>query len=260
MEKVKIVVCGAAGRMGQRILALAQEDPAVVVTGEIEASGSVLIADGRRTAADPGQVAAQGDVLIDFSTPEATLEHLALAEKNGTAVVIGTTGFTPEGEQRIRAASAKIPVVFSPNMSVGVNLLFRLAAEVARAVPGYDIEIVELHHNRKKDAPSGTAVKLAQIVADSLGRDLDAVGVYGRQGVIGPRKKEEIGVLAVRAGDIVGEHTVYFAGPGERIELTHRAHSRDTFAGGALVAAKWAAGRKSGCYTMQDILGTGTKS
>jgi len=256
MEKVKIIVCGAAGKMGQRILALARTDAVVTIAGEIEAVSSAIVEEnGQRTAAGAAMVASRGDVLIDFSTPEATLEHLAIAEINGTAMVIGTTGFGVDGEKRIRAASASIPVVFSPNMSVGVNLLFRLAAEVARVVPGYDIEIVELHHNQKKDAPSGTAVKLAQIIADSLDRDINKVGVYGRQGVIGPRKKEEIGILAVRAGDIVGEHTAYFAGPGERIELTHRAHSRDTFAAGALVAAKWVVKKKSGIYTMQDVLG-----
>jgi 4-hydroxy-tetrahydrodipicolinate reductase len=256
MNKVKIIVSGAAGKMGTRIIALAQNDKNTEVVGEIEAGGSyTLIENGQRKAVDGMELAACGDVLVDFSTPQASLEHLALAVAAGKAIVLGTTGFSEAETEKIKAAAGKIPVVFSPNMSVGVNLLFKLAAQVAKVLADYDIEILELHHNQKKDAPSGTAVKLAQVIASSLGRNIEDVGVYGRHGVIGPRKKEEIGVLAVRAGDIVGEHTVFFAGPGERIELTHRAHSRDTLASGALVAAKWLARQKSGLYDMQDVLG-----
>jgi 4-hydroxy-tetrahydrodipicolinate reductase len=139
-------------------------------------------------------------------------------------------------------------------MSIGVNLLFKLAREVAQSIPGYDVEIIEMHHNQKKDAPSGTAVHLAKVIAESLGRDMAKDGVYGREGMVGPRKKEEIGVMSVRAGDIVGDHTVLFAGPGERIELIHRAHSRDTFASGALRAAQWLADKPAGLYTMNDVL------
>lgn len=256
MNRIKLVVCGAEGRLGTRIIALAGADKQLELAGEIEAGKYTLIEKGQRKAADAATLAAHGDVFIDFSTPDATLEHLALVEKAGKPIVIGTTGIPAAGIETIKAAAKKIPVVFSPNMSIGVNLLFTLAAQVAKVLADYDIEILELHHNQKKDAPSGTAVKLAQVIAGALGRNIDEVGVYGRKGITGARKKEEIGVLAVRAGDIVGEHTIFYAGPGERIELTHRAHSRDTFAGGALAAAKWLARqKKSGLYDMQDVLG-----
>jgi 4-hydroxy-tetrahydrodipicolinate reductase len=256
MDKTKIIVCGAAGKMGVRILDLARQDANIQIAGAVEYAKHPAIGIG-----DPAirgalrEVISAGDVIIEFTSPAATLEHLAEAVDKKRAMVIGTTGFKPEEEKAIHSAASRIPIVFSPNMSVGINLLFKLAAEVAGIIPGYDIEIVELHHNQKKDAPSGTAVKLAQVIAGALDRDLDKVGVYGRHGVIGPRKKEEIGVLAVRAGDIVGDHTIYFAGLGERIELTHRAHSRDTLAAGALRAARWVVAQKPGLYDMQDVLG-----
>jgi 4-hydroxy-tetrahydrodipicolinate reductase len=183
------------------------------------------------------------------------VEHLVEALKSSKSIVIGTTGFSETEISEIKAASKKIPVFFTPNMSVGVNLLFKLAEEAAKIIPGYDIEIVELHHNQKKDAPSGTAVKLLEVISRALGKDPKKIGVFGRQGTPGARSKEEIGVMAVRAGDIVGEHTVYLAGPGERIELTHRAFSRDTFAAGALRAAKWVYGKAPGLYDMQDVQG-----
>jgi 4-hydroxy-tetrahydrodipicolinate reductase len=242
--------------MGTSIIRLAQADADVSVTGAVENRGNPAVGTGSpKIAAAIEDVIALGDVVVDFTMPEASLAHLAAAEKNNKAIVVGTTGFSAEQIARIREASRKIPVVFTPNMSIGVNILFKLAAEVARIVPGYDVEIVELHHNQKKDAPSGTAVKLAEVIAGALDRNLKDVGVYGRQGIVGPRKKEEIGILAMRAGDIVGEHTAYFAGPGERIEITHRAHSRDTLASGALTAAKWLAKQKPGLYDMQDVLG-----
>jgi 4-hydroxy-tetrahydrodipicolinate reductase len=251
-----IAVCGAAGRMGMRIIALAAQDKELSVAGALEGKSNPAIGAGTPKITDDVNAAfAPADVIIDFTAPEATLQHLEAAVAAKKAIVIGTTGFTQEGIERIKAASRSIPVVFAPNMSMGVNILFKIAQEVARAVPGYDVEIVELHHNMKKDAPSGTAAKLAELIATSLDRNIAEVGVYGRHGIPGPRKKEEIGVMAVRAGDIVGDHTVYFAGPGERIELTHRAHSRDTFASGSLTAAKWLAHQKPGLYDMQDVLG-----
>lgn len=259
MNTPRILICGALGRMGTRIMQLAVADKDVSLAGGIGRKGfpaaDVPPAFAGKISDDIVKAIAAADVVIDFTSPQATLEHLAVCEKNRKAIVIGTTGFDAAGREKINAAAAVIPIVSSPNMSIGVNLLFRLAAEAARAVPGYDIEIVELHHNQKKDAPSGTAVKLSEVVAEALHRDMKDVGVYGRHGVPGARTREEIGVHAVRAGDIVGEHTVYFAGPGERIELTHRAHSRDTLATGALAAAKWLAAQKPGLYDMQDVLG-----
>jgi 4-hydroxy-tetrahydrodipicolinate reductase len=241
--------------MGTSIRRLAGEDQDMNVAGAVEAAGKLAAGEGADISGDLDAVIDRGDVVIDFTTPSATMEHLETALGHRKPIVIGTTGLSEEDIARIKVAAKTIPVVFSPNMSIGVNLLFRLVKEAAKAVPGYDMEIVELHHNQKKDAPSGTAVKLGRIIAETLGRDLSKVGVYGREGIIGPRKKDEIGILAVRAGDIVGDHTVYFAGAGERIELTHRAHSRDTLAAGAITAAKWLASQKPGLYDMQDVLG-----
>ncbi|MFH1368360.1 MAG: 4-hydroxy-tetrahydrodipicolinate reductase [Elusimicrobiota bacterium] len=262
MNKIKITVCGAAGRMGNAILRLAATGDQFVITGAVESSGhpsigSPLVFAGTEAGeitGDFGTAAKKADVIIDFTAVMATLDHLAVAEKLRKPIVIGTTGFKQAEIAEVRKASLKIPVVFTPNMSVGVNALFNLVKEAASAVPDYDVEIVELHHNQKKDAPSGTAARLAKIIADTLKRNLEKVGIYGRQGIVGARKKEEIGILAVRGGDIVGEHTVYFVGPGERIELTHRLQSRDALAAGALVAAKWLAKQKPGLYDMQDVL------
>lgn len=253
---IKISVCGAAGRMGTSIIRLAGLDKEFEVAGAVEAAGNPLLGTGNPQITDDIAKAVQAcDVLIDFTTPKASIEHLVEALKNSKAAVIGTTGFSETELSEIKGAAKKIPIVFSPNMSVGVNLLFKLAEEAARTVPGYDIEIIELHHNQKKDAPSGTAGKLLEIIARALGRDPKKTGVYGREGVPGARTKEEIGVMAVRAGDIVGDHMVLMAGPGERIELIHRAHSRDTLAAGALRAAKWISGKTPGLYDMQDVLG-----
>jgi len=253
---IKIAVCGAAGRVGQSIIGLAKLDKEISITGALENAGNPAIGSGAPAITDDIAGAITNcDVIIDFTTPKASVEHLVEALKYSKSIVIGTTGFSETEISEIKAASKKIPVFFTPNMSVGVNLLFKLSEEAAKIVPGYDIEIVELHHNQKKDAPSGTAVKLLEIISRALGKDPKKTGVFGRQGITGARTKEEIGVMAVRAGDIVGEHTVYLAGPGERIELTHRAFSRDTFASGALRAAKWVYGKAPGLYDMQDVLG-----
>lgn len=256
---INIIICGAAGRMGQRIIERMSCNEHLRLVGAIEAKGhyrfghavhkDILISDDL-----PG-IILKSNVIIDFTTPQATLEHLVVAAENEKAVVIGTTGFKKEELQRVEEFAKKIPVLIAPNMSVGVNLLFKLTAQVAAVLKDYDAEIIELHHNQKKDAPSGTAMRLAEIIAGQLKRDLNKVAVYGRQGIMGARENEQIGVLAVRAGDIVGEHTVMFAGPGERIELIHRAHNRDTFANGALIAAQWLLGQPAGLYDMQDALG-----
>ncbi len=254
---IKISIAGVCGRMGSRILALAEADESIELGGIFEAQGhpqggkEILFREKKiRIDTNCDKAISESDVMIDFTSPAATLEHLRASLKYKKPVVIGTTGFNEEQINEIKSASLKIPIVFSPNMSIGVNLLFKITAEAAKTLKDYDIEIVELHHNQKKDAPSGTAAKLASIISETLGKKI----VYGREGLVGARKKEEMGVFAVRAGDIVGEHTVYLAGPGERVELTHRAHSRDCFARGALVAAKWLVKKDPRLYTMQEVL------
>jgi 4-hydroxy-tetrahydrodipicolinate reductase len=254
---MKLAICGAAGRMGQAIIAISKEDSSIQISGALEHEGSKAIGFGNPIISSVNnleKVLKDTNALIDFTNPESALKNLEVAIKQKVSVVIGTTGFSQEQKNKIVEASKIIPIVFSPNMSVGVNILFKIVEEVVKKVPDYDIEIVELHHNKKKDAPSGTAAKLAEVAACSVGRDITEVGVYGRHCVDVARKKEDIGVLSVRAGDIIGEHTVYFAGPGERIELTHRAHSRDTFAVGAIRAAKWVVDKKPGLYDMSDVL------
>jgi len=196
------------------------------------------------------------DVLIDFTRPEATLAHLAICRKAGKRLVIGTTGFSPEQREEIAAASRDIGIVFAPNMSVGVNLCFKLLDLAARVLGDeVDIEIIEAHHRHKVDAPSGTALRMGEVVANALGRDLKDCAVYDREGVTGERDRKTIGFATIRAGDIVGDHTVLFAGAGERVEITHKASSRLTFANGALRAAGWLMAREQGLFDMQDVLG-----
>ena len=266
---IKAVVTGAAGRMGSRIINLLSSAEGIRLSGAIERKGHALVgkdsygpaglpAGGVLTMITDDLAAAlkAGDVLIDFTFPESSLEHIRTCAELGKPAVIGSTGFSVPQLDEIRKLVQQIPCVLSPNMSIGVNLCFKILEEVARTVgEDYDMEIVEAHHRMKKDAPSGTAVKMAQVLADAVHRNLDEVGVYARKGMIGERSKKEIGIQTLRAGDIVGEHTVMFAGKGERIEITHRAHSRDTFAAGALRAAKWVAGQKPGLYDMRDVLG-----
>ena len=263
---IKIAVAGCCGKMGRRIVSLAKEDKAVSVVGASEASGHPLIGKDvgdvlglgamNVTITDNIDEALKGaDCFIDFTAPIATLSHVEYALRLKKAMVIGTTGMTQNEEKKIREASAHIPIVFSPNMSIGVNLLFGLVGEVARELgDAYQIEIVEAHHKHKKDSPSGTAMKLAQVIAQAKGLDLDKAAVYGRHGQGLSRPDKEIGIHAVRTGDIVGEHTVIYCGTGERIEITHKAHSRDTFAMGAIHAAKFVAGKKPGLYSMQDVI------
>src|SRR3989339_1475772 len=259
MNRIKIAVCGAAGRMGSSIIRLAQADAELEVSAAVDARPEAMFFGGTvfkgKASADLAGAGNDFSVIIDFSSIDGALRSLDFALKNKKAIVIGTTGFSDSQTEKIKSAARDIPVVLSPNMSVGVNLLFKLAYDAAKALPGYDAEIVELHHNQKKDSPSGTAARLAPGVASALGIDLSKNGIYGRFGNIGARKKNEIGVMSVRAGDIVGEHTLYLAGPGERLELTHKAHSRDNFASGALQAAKWLSSKPAGFYDMQDVLG-----
>lgn len=262
-----VVVAGAAGRMGCRIVACLGAARELRVAAALEAPGHPALGrDAGETAgvdrlgvpltADAGAALRAGRVLIEFSAPEPTLAHLRLAAAAGARAVIGTTGFSPAQREEITDLARRIPVVFSPNFSVGVTVALRALALMAKALgDDYDVEITEVHHRFKKDAPSGTALRLAEVVAEALGRDLGQVAVYGRQGLTGERTGKEIGIMSLRSGDVVGEHTVSFGTLGERLELTHRAHNRDTFARGAVRAAAWVAGRPAGLYSMQDVLG-----
>jgi 4-hydroxy-tetrahydrodipicolinate reductase len=268
---MRIAVSGAAGRMGKRILALGHGHADIEISGALEGSGNPALGSdagenagighlGVPITADVEAVLKECDVLIDFSAPAASVEHVKAAAAAGKAVVVGTTGFSEDQRRDLAQAGNRTRCLVAPNMSMGVNLLFNLAEKVARALGDeYDVEIIEAHHRMKKDAPSGTADKLAQVIAGALGRDLKDAGTYGRHGLVGERKPHEIGVMAVRGGDIVGEHTVMFVTNGERIELTHRAHSRDAFAKGAIQASLWLASRPNGLYDMQDVLGLKAK-
>lgn len=246
----KIIVAGAAGRMGKTVIECARTVQGVQVIAGLDRPNCAGNICGVKIGADTA-VIKKADVLIDFSEPHASLHYLDACVSYGKPMVIGTTGFSRKDHKKIRTAAIRIPVVLSPNMSSGINLLFKLCAMAGRALKDYDMEIVEVHHNKKKDAPSGTAVKLASILSGVSGITRIC---YGRSGAVGERPRREIGVHAVRAGDIVGEHTVIFAGPGERLELVHRAHSRDTFASGALRSARWVIGKKAKLYSMEDVL------
>jgi 4-hydroxy-tetrahydrodipicolinate reductase len=204
---------------------------------------------------DLGKALGGADVVIDFTSHEASARHAEACAERGVALVIGSTGFTPEAKARVAAAAKRIPVVLSPNMSVGVNVLFELVRQAGRVLgDDYDVEIVEIHHKKKRDAPSGTAVRLGEVAAEALGRDPKDALAYSRHGILGERPPWQIGVQTLRGGDVVGEHTVYFCGEGERLELTHRATSRDQFARGAVRAAQWLAGKPAGLYDMADVL------
>jgi 4-hydroxy-tetrahydrodipicolinate reductase len=264
---IRVVIAGAAGRMGTRIIHMIQKEEAITVSGAFER------ADHPAVGHDVGEVIGLGttgltlkgsiseamkdaDVLIDFTTPETTLENIRFISKTGQAMVIGTTAIVGGQEKELNRLAQGIRCVKSPNMSVGVNVLFKMVQDASRILGrDYDIEIFEAHHRLKKDAPSGTAMHLAKIAADATDRNLDSDAVYERRGYIGIRQDKEIGMQSIRAGDIVGEHTVLFAGTGERIEITHRAHSRDNFARGALLAATWVVTQPNGLYDMQDVLG-----
>ena len=240
---IKIAVTGASGRMGQTIIEAINQTHGVELGVKLDKGDDV------------NAVLNQFDILIDFTRPEATLDYLAICMSANKAIVIGTTGFDDTGLAAINTVAKKIPVVFAPNMSVGVNLSLKLLDMAARVI-GHeaDIEIVEAHHRYKVDAPSGTALKMGEVVANALGRDLSKCAVYGRQGIEKPRDKETIGFSTIRGGDVVGEHTVSFFMDGERVEITHKASSRMTFANGSVRAANWLKGKPTGLYSMKDVL------
>ncbi|MBW8186340.1 MULTISPECIES: 4-hydroxy-tetrahydrodipicolinate reductase [Shewanella] len=266
-EKVRVAITGGSGRMGRTLIEAARQQPMIYLGAVIERAGSTLI------GVDAGELAGVGsmnvpitdsldlavddfDVLIDFTSPEASLVHTDWCAKHGKAIVIGTTGFNHSQKEQISAYAEKTPVVMAPNMAVGVNLLWKLLEVAAEVMGDYtDIEIIEGHHRYKKDAPSGTALKMGEVIAETLGRDLDKCAVYGREGITGERDRQTIGFSTIRAGDIVGEHTALFADIGERIEITHKASSRMTFANGAMRAASWLVEQDAGLYDMQQVLG-----
>jgi len=263
----RIAIPGAAGRMGRNLIDACQRADSLQLGVATERAGHDLLGSDAGLVAGVGELGVaigddlesavdQFDVLIDFTAPAASLQHLAICRRHGKRIVIGTTGFSEEQKQQIDAAAREIAVVFAPNMSVGVNLCLKLLDMAARVLGDeVDIEIIEAHHRHKVDAPSGTALRMGEVVAGALGRDLNTCAVYGREGITGPRERQTIGFETIRAGDIVGEHTVMFAAEGERIEITHKASSRMTFAAGAVRAAGWVASRDAGLFDMQDVLG-----
>ncbi len=262
----KIAITGAAGRMGKALLEAAHQTETMAISVAVERQGSSVIGVDAGELAGIGRLdvaivdnladAAEFDVLVDFTRPEVTMANLEICRQRGSAIVIGTTGMDAVQKIAIAEASKEIGVVFAPNMSVGVNLCLKLLETAAKVLgDDVDIEVIEAHHRHKVDAPSGTALRMGEVVAEALGRDLDQCAVYGREGITGERDRKTIGFETIRAGDIVGDHTVLFAGAGERVEITHKASSRMTFASGAMRAAQWLQGRDSGLYDMQDVLG-----
>ena len=266
MTATRIGVVGASGRMGRMLIEATLKDDLLALGAAFDLPGSPAI--GKSAGELVGMASdvlvtddveaglKRIDCLIDFTRPEGTLVHLELCRRAGVAMVIGTTGFEADGKAVIAAAAKDIPVVFAPNMAVGVNLVFKLLDTAARILnQGYDIEVVEAHHRLKVDAPSGTALRMGEVVAAALGRDLDECAVYGREGVTGERDPSTIGFATVRGGDIVGDHTVMFCGTGERVEITHKSASRETYAQGSLRAARFLAAKTNGLYGMEHVLG-----
>ncbi len=249
------------------IINAVQPNGEVKLAGALEREGSLMVGHDAGEVAGAGHAGiritdnrdiafGEADVIIDFTSPESTLKNIEDAARLGKAIVVGTTGFSHQQREHIKELSKKVRLVLAPNMSVGINLLLKLVYDaVSKVGHDYDIEIIEAHHRQKKDAPSGTAIRISEVVADALGSNLEEVAVYERKGIIGERKPGEIGIQTIRAGDIVGDHTVLLGGPGERIEITHKASSRQTFAVGAVKAALWLAGKENGQYDMQDVLG-----
>ena len=264
---IKIAVIGAAGRMGKVLIEAVQLHPQLELGAAVVSGNSSLVGVdagelasvgklGVKCASSLEQVVDDFDLLIDFTTPQLTMNNLAICVANNKAIVIGTTGLDEAQKNQLQDSAEHIPVVFASNMSVGMNLCFKVLDTIARTLgDDYDVEIIETHHRHKVDAPSGTAISLGEVVANALDRNLKEHAVYGREGIIGPRTKREIGFETIRAGDVVGDHTVLFANEGERIELTHKASSRMTFAKGATRAAAWLEDRDSGLYDMQNVLG-----
>lgn len=259
---MKVAIAGSSGRMGRVLIETVTKTPGVTLGAALEQRGNAHVgrdageSSGVTISDDPERALAGCDALIDFTRPEGTLAHLAVCRKLGVKLVIGTTGFDQKQKDEIAAASRELAIAMAPNFSVGVNVTFKLLDVAARALQeGYDVEVVEAHHRHKVDAPSGTALRMGEILARALGRDLEASAIYGREGVTGERKPETIGFSTIRGGDVVGDHTVMFLGTGERIEITHRSNSRATYAEGALRSARFLMQKPNGLYDMQDVLG-----
>jgi len=266
MSQLKIAIAGASGRMGRMLIEAVQQADDMILAGALDVAGSTSIGtDAAAFLGTPANVIIESDlaralsgvdVLIDFTRPEGTLKHAAYCAEHGVKMIIGTTGLEAEHKEFIAAAARKTAIMLSPNMSVGVNVTLKLLEMAAKSfAEGYDIEIIEAHHRHKVDAPSGTALKMGEVIATALGHKLDDVAVYAREGITGARDPSSIGFAAVRGGDIVGDHTVLFAGIGERIEISHKSSSRVTYAHGSLRAARFLADKQSGLYDMQDVLG-----
>lgn len=259
MSKIRIVIAGCGGRMGKVLLDCVAQADDLVLHAALEHEGNAMIGSdaggGVRITSDVGAALQGADALIDFTRPEGTMQHLEICRRLGVNIVVGTTGLNAQQKAQLGAAAQDIGIVFAPNMSVGVNLVFKLLETASRVLAqGYDIEVIEAHHRHKVDAPSGTALGMGEVIARTLGRDLEQCAVYGREGVTGERDPSTIGFATVRGGDIVGDHTVLYAGIGERIEITHKASSRATFALGALRAARYLQDNPAGLYDMQDVL------
>ena len=264
---VNVVVCGAAGRMGKLLVSLVQENPATQLVGAIEAAGHWALGKDAGEVAGIGPIGVKVDhnysavataetVTLDFTVPEAAMEHLRTAVSQGAAIAIGTTGFSAAQRAEAEQLAVKTRTLIAPNMSIGVNVLMKIATDVARILQeGFDPEIVEIHHRFKVDAPSGTALALGRAIAAAQGKDFDSTARLARQGIIGPRTDEEIGIMTLRGGDVVGDHTVIFAGFAERLELTHRSQSRECLARGAMRAALWLPHQRPGLYSMKEVLG-----
>ena len=249
---IRIVICGALGRMGRMVAAEIEGEKDLELAGAVEApgvEGSLLGVDVTDSLDD---VIGGCDVVVDFTNPEAALEHIDTGAEAGVPLVVGTTGLSEKQLERARAAASRTALLVTPNMSVGVNLMFETVERMARALKDFDAEIIEIHHNRKKDSPSGTASRLADVI-ERARPGLERM--HGRQGILGARRPDELGIHSLRGGDVVGEHTVIFAGEGERLEITHRAHSRRTFARGAIRAVRFIVGKPAGLYSMADVLG-----
>ncbi|MEF3254295.1 MAG: 4-hydroxy-tetrahydrodipicolinate reductase [Deferribacterales bacterium] len=267
MSGIKIMMVGAAGKMGRRIINFINEDLITTLSAAIESEKCPLLGQDAGLIAGCGELgikitsdiiegASKSDVIIDFTGAEPTYHNLSKYMEASKPILIGSTGFSQQQRTEVKKLAEKAPFILAANTSLGLNLTLKVLEIVAKTIGDkYDIEIVEAHHRLKKDAPSGTAMKMAEVIVNTLGRDIDKDLVYARHGLIGERTDKEIGMQTIRAGDIVGEHTVYFCGNGERIEITHRAHTRDTFAKGAVAAAKWLYGKEKGEYTMFDVLG-----
>ncbi len=254
----RIAVVGAAGRMGRHILRAVELAPSLELGAALEGAGhpdlGKEVAPGIALTDDVSAALGTSDVAIDFSTPASTLLLVAEAARHGVPLVIGTTGFDESELAGIRSAAERVPIAMEANFSLGINIMLDLVAEAARRLGDYEIDVLEMHHDQKTDAPSGTALRLGRSAAEARGLDFDAVALYHREGQTGPRERKSIGMQTLRLGDSVGEHTVYLAGPGERLELSHRALSRDNFAAGALHAAQWILDRPPGLYSMRDVL------